>query len=100
MKALLCGTGYRPILTAAHTFASEGCMDKTEIEGLPAAVFKPYDAATEPPPPPEMVTYAWAQTSGFSITATDGARSNPSECIPLSVALRIQAAATSHQSCS
>eukprot|EP00041_Stephanoeca_diplocostata_P035109 m.1226721 g.1226721 ORF g.1226721 m.1226721 type:complete len:1408 (-) comp24639_c0_seq1:828-5051(-) len=44
-------TGYRPILTAFHTFAGEEGRAHHDIEGLPQFEFGEYDPATEPAPP-------------------------------------------------
>lgn len=44
-------TGYRPIMTAAHTFAREGhAADRTDISNF-STKFEPYVASSEKPPP-------------------------------------------------
>ena len=43
-------TGYRPIMTAAHTFAAEGGRDRTDVANF-STKFAPYVASSEKPPP-------------------------------------------------
>jgi xanthine dehydrogenase/oxidase len=62
-------TGYRPIMTAAHTFAAEGPLgDKTDITNF-APKFASYDPASEKPPPEGLKQQAAAT---LSVTSTDG----------------------------
>jgi len=60
-------TGYRPIMTAAHTFASEGCDDLTAVEGF-SPEFEKYDPSAEAPPPAGAKDVAGATT----VCAADG----------------------------
>ena len=65
-------TGYRPIMTAAHTFAKEGCRDLTDIQGLPATAFAAYSPASEPPPPAELAKMAWTRAAMKVSSPVDG----------------------------
>ena len=68
MDGNLCRcTGYRPIMTAAHTFASEGCDDLTAVEGF-SPEFEKYDPSAEAPPPAGAKDVAGATT----VSAADG----------------------------
>ena len=58
-------TGYRPIMTACHSFASEGVPGEEEkIEGLAVKDWKEYDPASEPTVPEAVAS----PTCGYAVT--------------------------------
>eukprot|EP01045_Picozoa_sp_COSAG04_P005130 COSAG04_NODE_233_length_19175_cov_5.793196_3_plen_481_part_00 len=60
-------TGYRPIMTACHSFASEGVPGEVEkIAGLAPKDWKAYDPANDPSLPVELSAPA---ATGLSVTA-------------------------------
>lgn len=64
-------TGYRPIMTAFHTFADEESPDSHEINGLPPFKFDKYDVSKEPAPPAELAAL-YANPKPLRIEGSDG----------------------------
>lgn len=64
-------TGYRPIMTAVHSFASEGLpADHEDIAGAPDRNFSKYDAAAEPSAPAAVAAPAEGWSGSFKSGAT------------------------------
>ena len=61
-------TGYRPILTAAQSFSSDG-ENKTDVTGLANSSFEKYDPSSEPPPP---IDFLAAETQPLRIDGSNG----------------------------
>jgi xanthine dehydrogenase/oxidase len=64
-------TGYRPIMTAFHTFSDEASGDSHGIEGLEKFDFPKYEASNDPAPSAALANLA-ANPKPLKFAAADG----------------------------